>query len=155
MFQENKQELKREWICTTKDLLEGFGEFKPVILIFVEYTLHKKRSFPLRFSLGFLKDFCGFGHIYWRNPYWKTSFFVQCKFVKINWFCSSGAIVIASRYWFWLIKFINTLNLDEAWNCVVKRNNSFTEQKKNIFSLMGINKSTPGSHLSFNLHAPF
>ena len=20
---------------------------------------------------------CGFGHIYWRNPYWKTSFFVQ------------------------------------------------------------------------------
>ena len=20
----------------------------------------------------------GFGHIYWRNPYWKTSFFVQC-----------------------------------------------------------------------------
>ena len=21
---------------------------------------------------------CGFGHINWRNPYWKTSFFVQC-----------------------------------------------------------------------------
>ena len=21
---------------------------------------------------------CGFGHIYWRNPKWKTSFFVQC-----------------------------------------------------------------------------
>ena len=21
---------------------------------------------------------CGFGHIYWRNPEWKTSFFVQC-----------------------------------------------------------------------------
>ena len=21
---------------------------------------------------------CGFGHIYWRNPSWKTSFFVQC-----------------------------------------------------------------------------
>ena len=22
---------------------------------------------------------CGFGHIYWRNPQWKTSFFVQWK----------------------------------------------------------------------------
>ena len=21
---------------------------------------------------------CGFGHIYWRNPSWKTSFFVHC-----------------------------------------------------------------------------
>ena len=28
-------------------------------------TLHKKWS--------------GFGHIYWRNPEWKTSFFVQWK----------------------------------------------------------------------------
>ena len=23
-------------------------------------------------------DQCRFGHIYWRNPQWKTSFFVQC-----------------------------------------------------------------------------
>ena len=23
---------------------------------------------------------CGFGHIYWRNPYWKTLFFVQCYY---------------------------------------------------------------------------
>ena len=22
---------------------------------------------------------CGFGHIYWRNPLWKTLFFVQLK----------------------------------------------------------------------------
>ena len=22
---------------------------------------------------------CGFSHIYWRNPQWKTSFFVQCN----------------------------------------------------------------------------
>ena len=21
---------------------------------------------------------CGFGHLYWRNPWWKTTFFVQC-----------------------------------------------------------------------------
>ena len=24
---------------------------------------------------------CGFGQIYWRNPWWKTSFFVQCTFL--------------------------------------------------------------------------
>ena len=24
---------------------------------------------------------CRFGHIYWRNPYWKTLFFVQCKYI--------------------------------------------------------------------------
>ena len=34
------------------------------------FNLHKKWSFPLN---------CGFGHIYWRNPSWKTSFFVQCQ----------------------------------------------------------------------------
>ena len=27
---------------------------------------------------------CGFGHIYWRNPYWKTSFFVQLLLSQCN-----------------------------------------------------------------------
>ena len=27
---------------------------------------------------------CRFGHIYWRNPLWKTSVFVQCGFKSIN-----------------------------------------------------------------------
>ena len=37
-------------------------------------------SFPLRISsVNVAKSAvsCGFGHIYWRNPQWKTSFFVQ------------------------------------------------------------------------------
>ena len=41
-------------------------------------TLHKKWSFPLRISsVNVTKstDSCGFGHIYWRNPSCKTSFF--------------------------------------------------------------------------------
>ena len=44
-------------------------------------SLHKKWSFPLRISsVNATKSArnCGFGHIYWRNPYWKTSFFMQC-----------------------------------------------------------------------------
>ena len=42
--------------------------------------LQKKWSFPLRISLDVTKSVrnCGFGHIYWRNPSWKTFFFVQC-----------------------------------------------------------------------------
>ena len=38
-----------------------------------ERTLHKKWSFPLRISSVNVTKF-GFGHIYWRNPWWKTSF---------------------------------------------------------------------------------
>ena len=48
-------------------------------------TLHKKWSFPLRFSSVNVTKFAGnygFGHIYWRNPYWKTSFFVQWKTIS-------------------------------------------------------------------------
>ena len=45
------------------------------------FPLHEKWSFPLKiFSLNVTKFAVsyGFGHIYWGNPYWKTSFFVQC-----------------------------------------------------------------------------
>ena len=41
--------------------------------------LHKKWSFPLRISsVNVTKSAvsCGYGHIYWRNPQWKNSFFV-------------------------------------------------------------------------------
>ena len=44
-------------------------------------SLLKKWSFPLRiFSLNVTKSTVsrGFGHIYWRNPKWKTSFSEQC-----------------------------------------------------------------------------
>ena len=60
-------------------------------------TLHKKWSFPFRISpVNVTKSAVsyGFGHIYRRNPEWKTTSFVQCilKFMKkyivrsdINW----------------------------------------------------------------------
>ena len=47
---------------------------------------HKKWSFPLRiFSVNVTKSTgnCGFGHIYWRNPSWKTSFFCAV-FLRIS-----------------------------------------------------------------------
>ena len=44
-------------------------------------TLHKKWSFPSKISSANVTTSAvsyGFSHIYWRNPQWKTSFFVQC-----------------------------------------------------------------------------
>ena len=32
---------------------------------------------------------CGFGHIYWRNPWWKTSFFAQCRVYLLDTYKSS------------------------------------------------------------------
>ena len=45
-----------------------------------QHPLHKKWSFLLRISsVNVTKSAgkCGFGHIYWKNSQWKTSFFVQ------------------------------------------------------------------------------
>ena len=53
--------------------------------LFKGMTLHKKWSFPLRISSVNVTNTavsCGFGHIYWRNSQWKTSFFVQCDVKK-------------------------------------------------------------------------
>ena len=54
------------------------------------YLLHKKWSFPLRISsVNVTKSAASsrFNHIYWRNPYSKTSFFVQCTFREES-YCS-------------------------------------------------------------------
>ena len=49
-------------------------------------TTHKKWSFPWRISSENVTRSavsCGFGHIYWKNPYRKTSFFVQWMFSEV------------------------------------------------------------------------
>ena len=55
---------------------------KFLTLDFDKLTLHKKWSFPLKISsVNVTKSAvsCKCGHNYWRNPRWKTSFFVQWK----------------------------------------------------------------------------
>ena len=50
---------------------------------FPKHTMHKKWSFSLGISsVNVTKsaENCGFGHINWRNPQWKISFFVLCKY---------------------------------------------------------------------------
>ena len=58
---------------------------------------------------------CGFGHIYWRNSSWKTSFFVQC--------CKR------LQHWFWnnrkpTIKLLIFIFFDEIIFCVCACNGS-------------------------------
>ena len=51
------------------------------------HSWHKKWSFPLRISsVNVTKSTgnCELGHIYWRNPSWNTSFFVQWLKPKTN-----------------------------------------------------------------------
>ena len=63
--------------CHRSDV-SGSGQTQDVYAVKFLLTLHTKWSFPLRiFS-------CGFGHIYWINPRWKTSFCVQCQFYVTN-----------------------------------------------------------------------
>ena len=53
-------------------------------------TMHKKIKFSIKDFFSKSAGSCGIGHIYWRNPLWKTSFFVQCDIISwrhfiINW----------------------------------------------------------------------
>ena len=54
---------------------------------FCVYILHKKSSFLLRMSsVNVTKSAvsCGFGHIYWINPLWETSFSVQWQIRNLS-----------------------------------------------------------------------
>ena len=73
---------------------------------FRQVSLHKKWSFQLRISsVNMTKPAVssGFGHIYWRNPLWKTSFFVQCFYpihnVYFNDVQISRSIHLSSSLW--------------------------------------------------------
>ena len=69
--------------CWTQEVKWKFATKKVSIvnIIIISWTVHclKKCGFPIRISsvnLTKSRDFCGFRHIYWRNPpYWKTLFF--------------------------------------------------------------------------------
>ena len=58
----------------------NFNKF--LTIDFIKQRLHKKWSFPLTISsINVTKSAvsCGYRHIHWRNPQWKTSCFVQWK----------------------------------------------------------------------------
>ena len=45
------------------------------VAFLITFTAQKMKFFPVNVTKSAVSG--GFGHIYWRNPYWKTSFFVQ------------------------------------------------------------------------------
>ena len=76
-----------------------YVKHQPLLQRIMVYTTSKKWNFPLRVSsVNVTKStvFCGFGHIYWGNPYWKASFFMPCtwKFTSMLniWFKSQVSI---------------------------------------------------------------
>ena len=46
------------------------------VAFLITFTAQKMKFSPVNVTKSAVSG--GFGHIYWRNPYWKTSFFVQC-----------------------------------------------------------------------------
>ena len=51
------------------------------LVVFPFYILVLGQQFIV--LLRFFTGNCGFGHIYWRNPSWKTSFFLHCHILCI------------------------------------------------------------------------
>ena len=73
--------------CKSKKVIKIQLSLYYQILIWLSPNRTKKWSFPLRISsVNVTKSAwnCGFGHIYWRNSQWKTSFFVQCHGRMLN-----------------------------------------------------------------------
>ena len=77
------------------EIIQRYNE-KRLLLSFANVLSNKHSTAQvIKFSI---KDFCSkcdqirsyFGHIYWRNPKWKTSFFVPCSmlfgiFTMVDW----------------------------------------------------------------------
>ena len=102
-------------------------------------ALHKKWSFPLRISsVNATKSAvcCGFGRIYWRNPQWKTSFFVQWRMFYdcVITFLKSHSLLWTNKILIWKKMFLWVFNLPVAcqrlfafsWNMYI-RNCKYSE----------------------------
>ena len=85
---------KGELPLLPKDSTDIYQEIWPADILQDLQLLHKKWSFPLRTSsvnaTKSVNVYCGFGHIYWINPWWKTPFFAHwiswnCVYLKLSW----------------------------------------------------------------------
>ena len=74
-------------MAASEELYVFFQCILMMLVCFLWYCT-KKFSFPLRISsVNVTKSAgnCVYGHIYWRYPQWKASFFVRCDRCKIAW----------------------------------------------------------------------
>ena len=82
------QELSWKLRFTLREFVKPLWQYEHSLALWKgSSSLHKKWSFPLRISsVNVTKSAVsdsGLGHIYWRNPEWETSFFVQYHNMKI------------------------------------------------------------------------
>ena len=83
-------------------------------------SLHKKWSFPLRISsVNVTKSavFYGFGHIYWWNPKWKISYFVQ-GLCCVVWYLFSVFIVFIFAFGRFFQEYSEAATRDILWEKV-------------------------------------
>ena len=83
-------------------------------------SLHKKWSFSLRISsVNVTKSavFYGFGHIYWWNPKWKISYFVQCLCCVV-WYLFSVFIVFIFAFGRFFQEYSEAATRDILWEKV-------------------------------------
>ena len=85
-----------------------FFDIVAAIILIRACFLHKKWSFPLKiFSVNVTKSAvsCGFCHIYWRNPSWKISFFVQWHSIFTVAFFTFSTITFTYHYFIYILIF--------------------------------------------------
>ena len=74
-------------------------------------ALHKKWSFPVRISSENVTKSAGnsgFDHIYWRDPQWKTSFFVPWRHVKKHF--SLLTLISVTKHSFILLRLLRLIS---------------------------------------------
>ena len=94
LFQQTQRNHVVWWVILSQTFSK-FGIFFSLLCYYVRgilCTFHfaQKMNFSIKeeISVNVTKSTgnCGFGHIFWRYPEWKTSFFVQCHVHKCYWF---------------------------------------------------------------------
>ena len=100
-------------LTTAKKYWKKFSWIKlqePFLIVWI--TLHKKWSYRLWISsvnVNKPAGNCGFGHIYWRNPWWKTSFFVWITICSQT--CSCSRIPRKIYFKIWSLNYHGSTNL--------------------------------------------
>ena len=79
------------------------------VAFLITFTAQKMKFSPVNVTKSAVSG--GFGHIYWRNPYWKTSFFVHCKSHN-SYFAKHRSFLIFFHYTDNLLLLLNFLLLN-------------------------------------------
>ena len=114
--------------------------------IWNSFALHKNLSFPVRISsINVTKStlHCGFAHIYWKNPSWKTSFFLFnvirtsfCRYLCLKYVGKIKTILLWNFYLMWGTPIFFSLNIsNQAYKTNNEDNHCFLVQQITTFAI--------------------